>query len=68
MERIIKQLLKPFMKRFHLHELGTDIKLIQVLLGHNDINTTLRYVHVSNLTVEKIKSPFDNLNLNLKKE
>ena len=47
----------------HLHELGTDIKLIQALLGHNDINTTLRYVHVSNLTIEKIKSPFDNLNL-----
>jgi site-specific recombinase XerD len=47
----------------HLHEAGTDIKLIQDLLGHNDIKTTLRYTHVSNQTLEKIKSPFDSLNL-----
>ncbi|GAA4394342.1 site-specific integrase [Nibrella viscosa] len=47
----------------HLHEAGTDIKLIQELLGHNDIKTTLRYTHVSNRTLEKIKSPFDSLNL-----
>jgi integrase/recombinase XerD len=50
----------------HLHERGTDIKLIQELLGHNDIQTTLRYTHVSNLTIEKVISPFDQLNLNNK--
>ncbi len=47
----------------HLHEAGTDPKLIQELLGHNDIKPTLRYIHVSNRTLENIKSPFDNLNL-----
>ncbi len=47
----------------HLQEAGTDIKLIQELLGHNDIKTTLRYTHVSNVTIARVKSPFDRLNL-----
>jgi site-specific recombinase XerD len=47
----------------HLHERGTDIKLIQELLGHNDIKTTLRYTHVSSRTLEKIESPFDKLKI-----
>ncbi len=47
----------------HLHERGTDIKLIQELLGHNDIKTTMRYTHVSTRKLEKIVSPFDQLNI-----
>ncbi|MEX8547591.1 MAG: tyrosine-type recombinase/integrase [Mucilaginibacter sp.] len=45
----------------HLLENGTDIKFIQELLGHNDIKTTLRYIHVSKQQLKNVKSPLDNL-------
>ncbi|MFV0606136.1 MAG: tyrosine-type recombinase/integrase [Niabella sp.] len=45
----------------HLLELGTDISLIQKLLGHNDIKTTLRYTKVSDRTIANVKSPLDHL-------
>ena len=35
----------------HLHDVGTSIKLIQELLGHKDIKTTLIYTHVSTSSV-----------------
>ncbi len=47
----------------HLLESGTDLCYIQVLLGHNSSKTTEIYTHVSNLNLEKIKSPGDNLNI-----
>ena len=45
----------------HLLEAGTDISLIQKLLGHNNINTTLIYTQVSNKTIANVKSPLDNI-------
>lgn len=45
----------------HLLESGTDIKFIQELLGHSDIKTTLRYIHVSEKSIKKIKSPLDTM-------
>jgi len=42
----------------HLLEAGTDIRTIQVLLGHRDLSTTSRYAQVANT-----QSPFDRLRL-----
>ncbi|MBB1285075.1 tyrosine-type recombinase/integrase [Flavisolibacter sp. BT320] len=47
----------------HLIEKGTDITMIQKLLGHNSISTTLRYLHTSNKDLLKIISPLDDLAL-----
>lgn len=47
----------------HLVEKGTDVTMIQKLLGHNDIKTTLIYLHTSNKDLLKIISPLDDLAL-----
>ncbi len=44
----------------HLLEQGTDIRIIQTILGHNSIKTTERYTHIVNTHLQKIKNPFDS--------
>lgn len=45
----------------HLLESGTDLRFIQELLGHKSSKTTEIYTHVTEKSLQKIKSPFDDL-------
>ena len=45
----------------HLLERGTDIRIIQALLGHDKLDTTARYTRVATGMIARIKSPLDLL-------
>jgi len=44
----------------HLLEKETDIRTIQKLLGHSNLQTTMIYTHVAKRNVLGIKSPLDD--------
>ena len=47
----------------HLLESNTDVRVIQVLLGHAKLDTTARYAHVATNVLRTVMSPLDRLKL-----
>jgi site-specific recombinase XerD len=47
----------------HLLEQGTDIRVIQVLLGHKKLETTALYSQVATKTLMEVESPLDTLSI-----
>ena len=45
----------------HLLENGTNIRMVQTLLGHKDVKTTEIYTHVMDKKLDNIISPLDQL-------
>jgi site-specific recombinase XerD len=45
----------------HLLEAGTDLRKIQLLLGHRSLATTARYLYLTTTTVCAVTSPLDLL-------
>lgn len=45
----------------HANEMGVDVTVLQKLLGHNDVRTTMIYVHANQAKATAAKSPLESL-------
>ena len=50
----------------HMLENGTDLRYIQSLLGHNSSKTTEIYTHITTKGLDRLVSPLDKINLEIK--
>ena len=44
-------------------EQGVDISIVQALLGHSHLSTTIRYISVATRTIAAVESPLEHLPL-----